>query len=142
VGAAQVSVLGGGALALALAATVVLTIIGVRRARQGAGTAVLAGEQDAYAEMDRLCPHGWEAQITVHGARMRGAAPPGAPAHPIELVWRELTDRPLGPETVAVTRRLWASDINAALAAMVQSRRTDALLEEVEARGPRPEAAE
>jgi hypothetical protein len=137
-----VSGLGAFALAVALAASVALTIIGVRRARRGSGTVGVAGEQEAYEEMDRLCPHGWQAQITVHGARMRGAAPPGSPAHPIELVWRELTDRPLGPETVAVTRQLWAADIAGALTAMVESRRTDALLEEVEARAPRREGGE
>jgi hypothetical protein len=84
----------------------------------------------ARALMGELCPNGWHARITLYSAD--GATPPDAPRYEGGLVavdWSELADTdPAQP----VTRRIWAPTIAAGLAAMVDDRRTDEVLERIE----------
>jgi len=87
-------------------------------------------EVRARAVMGELCPNGWHAQITLYGASE--ALPPEAPHYDGGLVaidWAELpghSDEPPPP------RRVWAPTIGDALAAMVEDRRTDEVLERIE----------
>lgn len=84
----------------------------------------------ALAVMGELCPHGWEAQITLRG--WGAPVPDDAPssrAPMVELEWREYAE---GGERVAVTRRVWAPTVGQALQAMVDGRRTDLVLEQIE----------
>jgi hypothetical protein len=111
-----------------------LFAVGIRRARRRGPE--IADEWSARAAMDELCPHGWQAQITVYGS----SAPPPPDAPPaqrpqVSLDWAELSDGPFGPGKVAVVRRVWAPTITTALARMVDDRRTDATLEEIERAG-------
>lgn len=97
-----------------------------RRARIGAELA----EARARAQMSELCPHGWRAQITLYADGEE--PPPDAPADErsrVALDWSELEPDGRG---VAVSRRVWAGSIAAALEAMVADRRTDETLERIE----------
>jgi hypothetical protein len=84
----------------------------------------------ALAVMGELCPHGWQAQITLYGwgAPVPADAPPSR-APLVELEWKQFE-----PETqrVAVARRVWAPTIGQALQAMVEDRWTDVTLEQIE----------
>jgi hypothetical protein len=90
-----------------------------RRTREAANA-----ERRARAMMSELCPHGWQAQITVYDGRER----PGEPNH-VALDWTEYEDATGRP---AVSRRVWAPTIAEALEAMVADRRTDETLEQIE----------
>jgi hypothetical protein len=87
-------------------------------------------ERRARALMSELCPHGWQAQITLFetadGDSRNG--PKGVRAR-VALDWTELDAEPGRP---AVMRRVWAPTINEALEAMVADRRTDETLEQIE----------
>lgn len=89
------------------------------------------GDQwQALAVMGELCPHGWQAQITLYG--WGAPAPADAPssrAPLVELEWR-LYEEDSGQ--VAVARRAWAPTIADALQMMVEDRRTDVALEAIE----------
>jgi hypothetical protein len=90
-------------------------------------------EWQALAVMGELCPHGWEANITLHG--WGAPVPDDAPAARVPLVeleWKQF-DEEYGQ--VAVVRRVWAPSIGEALQAMVEDRRTDFALEEIERAG-------
>jgi hypothetical protein len=100
---------------------------GRRRQARFAATA----ERRARALMGELCPHGWQAQVTLFGAVDdvdRPVAPGGGPAQ-VALDWAELQDS-CGPPVVM--RRVWAPTIGEALDAMVADRRTDQTLEQIE----------
>jgi len=87
-------------------------------------------EVRARAIMGELCPHGWQAQITIYGSA--SATPPDAPRYDGGLVavdWSELGEDEGEPH---VTRRIWAPTIAAGLGAMVDDRRTDEVLERIE----------
>jgi hypothetical protein len=134
-GWSTVGVVGVVAVILAFAgACTGLFALGVRRARRRG--VEIDDECSARAAMDELCPHGWQAQITMYGSS--APAPADAPAahRPrVSLDWAELSDGPLGPGRVAVVRRVWAPTITTALARMVEDRCTDATLEEIERAG-------
>jgi len=90
----------------------------------------VSDQWQALAVMGELCPHGWQAQITVYGS----AAPvpedaPGARTPLVELEWKQF-DRQ--PGRVAVARRAWAPSAEEALETMVEDRRTDIALEQIE----------
>jgi hypothetical protein len=118
-----------GGLVLVLLATLVFE----RRRRFRRHEPPVTDEWRARVLMEELCPHGWQAQITLFG---RGApAPPDAPAGREELValdWTEFREAEDGDERVAVVRRVWAPTIAGALQAMIADRRTDLALEEIE----------
>jgi hypothetical protein len=92
--------------------------------------AAASAEVRARAMMSELCPHGWQAQITLLGSDdlQPPVTPRGEPAQ-VALDWAELQMHRGRP---AVMRRVWASTISEALDAMVADRRTDETLEQIE----------
>lgn len=100
------------------------------RARRGRGRhdcAAATAEQRARALMGELCPHGWQAQITLVGAE-RSDGPVGASCR-VALDWAALE---ADSGSTAVVRRIWAPTVAEALDAMVAGRRTDETLERIE----------
>lgn len=90
----------------------------------------VADQWQALVVMGELCPHGWQAQVTLYGwgAPVPDDAPPSRVPQ-VELRW-ELFDEE--PGRVVVARRVWAPTIEAALQTMVDDRRTDLALEQIE----------
>jgi len=89
------------------------------------------GDQwQALAVMGELCPHGWQAQITLYGwgAPVPADAPPSR-VPLVELEWKQFDEE---SGRVAVARRVWAATIEEALQAMVEDRWTDVTLEQIE----------
>lgn len=90
----------------------------------------VADQWQAMAVMGELCPHGWQAQITLYG--WGAPVPPDAPSSRVPLVeleWKQFEEE---SGRVAVARRAWAPTIAEALQLMVQDRRTDLALEQIE----------
>jgi len=90
----------------------------------------VADQWQALAVMGELCPHGWQAQITLHGCD--APVPEDAPPSRVPLValeWRQFAEE---SGRVAVARRVWAPTIGEALQMMVDDRRTDLTLEQLE----------
>ena len=87
-------------------------------------------EWSALAVMGELCPYGWQAQVTLYGwgAPVPSDAPPSR-APLVELEWKQYEE---DSGRVAVARRVWAPSIGEALQAMVEDRRTDVTLEQIE----------
>lgn len=112
--------------ALAIAAAAIVTYL-LRRARQ---PKLVANQWQALAVMGELCPHGWQAQITLYGwgAPVPADAPPSR-VPLVELEWKQFEEE---SGRVAVARRVWAATIEEALQAMVEDRWTDVTLEEIE----------
>ena len=110
-----------------LAVAVALVVRGRRRRR----VTPLEDQWGALAVMGELCPHGWQAQITLYGwgAPVPNDAPPSR-VPLVELEWKQYDEQE--PGQVAVARRAWAESIPAALQAMVEDRRTDLTLEQIE----------
>ncbi len=102
-----------------------------RRRRRRRLHAAATAELRSRAQMDELCPYGWQAQITVFSSAAE--LPPEAPN---PLVTRVMLDwAPLGPGSATFAeRRVWAESIRLALEAMVADRVTDETLQEIEAR--------
>ena len=90
----------------------------------------VADQWQALAVMGELCAHGWQAQITLYGwgAPVPADAPP-ARTPLVELEWKQFDEE---SGRVAVARRVWAPTISDALQSMVEDRRTDIALEEIE----------
>ncbi|HLM84619.1 MAG TPA: hypothetical protein VK272_00370 [Solirubrobacteraceae bacterium] len=90
----------------------------------------VADQWQALAVMGELCPHGWQAQITLYGwgAPVPDDAPPSR-VPLVELEWKQFDEE---SGRVAVARRVWAPTIGEALQAMVEDRRTDLTLEQIE----------
>jgi hypothetical protein len=94
-------------------------------------------EVRARALMSELCPHGWQAQITLFGSdeerpgshEEQPSPAPSAERARVALDWTELQVPGGRP---AVMRRVWAPTIGEALDAMVADRRTDETLEQIE----------
>ncbi|HEY2180768.1 MAG TPA: hypothetical protein VGH09_03750 [Solirubrobacteraceae bacterium] len=86
----------------------------------------------ALAVMGELCPHGWDAQISLygHGVPMPDDAPP-ARVPLVALEWKQYDEE---PGRVVVARRVWAPTIDQALQSMLDDRRTDIALERIERR--------
>jgi len=80
--------------------------------------------------MGELCPDGWQAQITLYGwgAPVPAEAPPSR-VPLVELEWKQF-DGESG--AVVVARRVWAPTVGEALQKMVEDRRTDLTLEQIE----------
>jgi hypothetical protein len=116
------------ALIVALGAACVSIALYLRR-RQRRSRPV-ADQWQALAVMRELCPHGWRARLTVYGSDAAlPAEAPVARARPVGLEWTQFE---AGRDGIAVERRLWAPTISEALQAMVEDRRTDIILEQVE----------
>jgi hypothetical protein len=90
----------------------------------------VADQWQALAVMGELCPHGWQAQITLYGwgAPVPEDAPPSR-VPLVELEWKQFDEE---SGRVAVVRRVWAPTIGEALQSMVEDRRTDLTLEQIE----------
>jgi hypothetical protein len=90
----------------------------------------VADQWQAMAVMGELCAHGWQAQITLYGwgAPVPADAPPSR-APLVELEWKQFEEE---SGHVAVARRVWAPTIGEALQTMVEDRRTDVALEQIE----------
>jgi hypothetical protein len=90
----------------------------------------VADQWQALAVMGELCPHGWQAQITLYGwgAPVPDDAPPSR-VPLVELEWKQFAEE---SGQVAVARRVWAPTIGEALRSMVEDRRTDIALEQIE----------
>jgi hypothetical protein len=80
--------------------------------------------------MGELCPNGWQAQLTLYGSGQ--LEPPGAPASDGSLVAVDWSELPDAGDEPPVRRRVWAATIADGLAAMVEDRRTDEVLERIE----------
>jgi hypothetical protein len=113
---------------LALAVTSGLIYIHLRRHHRRPKP--VADEWQALAVMGELCPHGWQAHITLYGwgAPIPADAPPSR-VPLVELEWMQF-DEETGRVTVA--RRVWAPSISEALHTMAEDRRTDFKLEQIE----------
>jgi|HubBroStandDraft_6_1064221.scaffolds.fasta_scaffold272646_2 hypothetical protein len=115
--------------AIAVMAVACVLIFRHLRRRYRESTPV-ADQWQALAVMGELCPHGWQAQITLYGwgAPVPADAPPSR-VPPVELEWKQFDDE-FG--RVTVVRRVWAPTIGGALQTMVDDRRTDVTLEQIE----------
>jgi hypothetical protein len=111
---------------LAIAAAAIVVYLR-RRARQ---VKPVGDQWQALAVMGELCPHGWQAQITLYGwgAPVPADAPPSR-VPLVELEWKQFEEE---SGRVAVARRVWAATIEEALQAMVEDRWTDVTLEQIE----------
>jgi hypothetical protein len=117
-------------VALVAAMTVACVLIASYLRRRQRRTAPVADQWQALAVMGELCPHGWQAQVTVYGGE--APLPSDAPASRIPLVeleWKQFDAR---SGEVAVARRAWAPSIGEALQTMVDARQTDIALEQIE----------
>jgi hypothetical protein len=90
----------------------------------------VADQWQALAVMGELCAHGWQAQITLYGwgAPVPADAPPSR-VPLVELEWKQFDEE---PGHVVVARRVWAPTVGEALQTMVEDRRTDIALEQIE----------
>lgn len=111
---------------LALAMLGIVLLLRRRRPKQKP----IGDQWQAMAVMGELCPHGWTAQITLYG--WGAPVPPDAPAARVPLVELEWKQYDEEPGRVVVARRVWAPTIGEALQSMVEDRRTDLALEEIE----------
>jgi hypothetical protein len=86
----------------------------------------VADHYQALGVMGELCPHGWQAHITVYG---QGAPTPtdapAARAPLVEVEWMQFDGEPRRP---TIPRRAWARTIAGALQIVVEDRRTDLTL--------------
>jgi hypothetical protein len=130
----------GPALTLAVSAIVgwsVLTVLrrvvppsrqwlNLRRARRRWLHAAAMGELRARAMMDELCPHGWQAEITLYSSAEELPEDAPDPEHTrVHLDWEALHEP-------TVSRRLWGESVNQALEAMVADRVTEDTLHQIE----------
>ena len=100
------------------------------RARRRRLHAAASAELRARAMMSELCPHGWQAHITmVPGDDDEPPMTADGRRARVALDWTELRD---DSGRAAVMRRVWAPTITEALEAMVADRRTDETLEQIE----------
>jgi hypothetical protein len=124
--AAQLELLAVGAVLLVLAG--LLLSREVRRWRNAHPPD--SDEVRARALMGELCPNGWQAQMTLYDSG--ASVPPEAPQFEGGLVALDWAELPAGDEEPPAPRRVWAPTIADALAAMVDDRRTDEVLERIE----------
>ena len=98
--------------------------------RRNRNPAHVGDQWQALTVMGELCPHGWQAQITLYGwgAPVPDDAPPSR-VPLVELEWMQFEDE---SGQIAVARRVWAPTIPEALQIMVEDRKTDITLEEIE----------
>src|SRR5271165_5465727 len=118
-------------LAGAIVAMVALSVpIGLLLRRRHRPPKSVADQWQALAVMGELCPDGWQAQITLYG--WGAPVPADAPASRaplVELEWRRFD---ADPTRSVSARRCWSPSIGEALQTMVDSRRADLELEQIE----------
>jgi hypothetical protein len=117
-------------LVLAIAAMAVAAWLIVVYLRRGSRRPKPVADQWSALVMGELCPEGWQAQITLYG--WGAPVPADAPQSRtplIELEWKQFEEE---TGRIIVTRRVWAATIGEALQAMVDDRRTDITLEQIE----------
>jgi hypothetical protein len=110
--------------------TAACVLIGLYLRRRHRRPRRVADQWQALAVMGELCPHGWQAQITLYG--WGAPVPADAPPSRVPLVELEWTQFDEEPGQIAVARRVWAPTISDALQSMVEDRRTDLTLEQIE----------
>jgi hypothetical protein len=118
-------------IALAVAAMVAACVwIAIYLRRRYRRNRPVADQWQALAMMGELCAHGWQAQITLYGwgAPVPADAPPSR-VPLVELEWKQFDEE---PGRVVVARRVWAPTVGEALQTMVEDRRTDIALEQIE----------
>jgi hypothetical protein len=118
-------------LALLIGVLVVALVFIFRYLRRRDRRPKLVRDQwQALAVMGELCPHGWQAQITLYGwgAPVPADAPPSR-VPLVELEWKQFDEE---SGRVVVARRVWAPTISEALQAMVEDRWTDVTFEQIE----------
>jgi hypothetical protein len=111
----------------AMAAVSLLTYLYLRRRYR---PKPVTDHWQALAVMGELCPHGWQAQITLYG--WGAPVPEDAPASRVPLVeleWKQFDEE---SGQVAVARRVWAPSIGEALQSMIEDRWTDVTFEQIE----------
>jgi hypothetical protein len=115
-------------LIAAMAALAALVFLYMRR--RGRRIEPVNDQWQALAVMGELCPHGWQVQVTLYGwgAPLPEDAPPWR-VPLVEVEWKQYEEE---SEQVAVTRRVWAPTIDRALQTMVEDRRTEITLEQIE----------
>jgi hypothetical protein len=127
-----IAALGGGILMLVLGHVVPPTqrALRSRRAKRRRAREAAGAELRARAMMDELCPHGWQAKITLLGGCDEPPADtPDGRRDWVALDWTEFKG---ANSDVAVVRRVTAPTISEALDAMVVDRRTDEALQRIE----------
>ncbi len=110
--------------------TAACALIAVHLRRRQRRAKPVSDQWQALAVMGELCPHGWQAQITLYG--WGAPVPADAPASRVPLVELEWKQFEQDSAQVAVDRRVWAPTIGEALQTMVDGRRTDLALEQIE----------
>jgi hypothetical protein len=110
--------------------TAACVLIGLYLRRRHRRPRLVGDQWQALAVMGELCPHGWQAQITLYG--WGAPVPTDAPPSRVPLVELEWTQFDEEPGQIAVARRVWAPTISDALQYMVEDRRTDLTLEQIE----------
>ena len=116
-------------VSLIVVMTLACVAIGLYLRRRQRRPKPVADQWQALAVMGELCPHGWQAQITLYG--WGAPIPPDAPPSRvplIELEWTQYDE----PGHIAIARRVWAPTISQALQAMIEDRQTDITLEQIE----------
>jgi hypothetical protein len=115
----------------ALAVMAVAVLLGFKYLRRRERRAKPVADQwQARTAMGELCPNGWQARITLYG--WGAPIPDDAPTMrvpPVELEWKQFDEQ---PGRVAIARRVWAASLDEALQSMVDDRRTDIALEQIE----------
>jgi hypothetical protein len=116
------------ALIAVMVAACVLIFLYLRRNYRRAKP--VADQWQALAVMGELCPYGWQAQITLYGwgAPVPDDAPPSR-VPLVELEWKQFAEE---SGRIAVARKVWAPTIGEALQSMIEDRRTDIALEQIE----------
>lgn len=94
---------------LILAMTAGCVLIAIYLRRHNRRHKPLADEWQALAVMGELCPHGWQAEITVRG--YGAPIPDDAPASRVPLVELEWKQFDEDSERIVVSRRVWAPTI-------------------------------
>jgi hypothetical protein len=112
--------------AMALASLLILLYLRRRYRR----SKPVGDQWQALAVMGELCPDGWQAQITLRG--WNAPVPADAPPSRVPLVELEWTQFEEDSAQIAVARRVWAPTIGDSLQMMVEDRRTDVTLEQIE----------
>jgi hypothetical protein len=112
------------------AMTAACALVAIHLRRRHRRPRPVTDQWQAMAVMGELCAHGWQAQITLYGwgAPVPADAPPSR-VPLVELEWKQFEEQ---SGQVAVARRVWAPTIGEALQTMVDDRRTDIALEQIE----------
>jgi hypothetical protein len=113
---------------VAMALLAALIVIYTRRRRRRLRP--VTDQWGALVVMGELCPHGWQAQITMYGwgAPMPPDAPPSR-APLVEVEWKRFEE---DSERVAAVRRVRSPTVGEALQVMVDDRRSEITLEQIE----------